>query len=545
MRVPVLIVGAGLSGLSTAAFLGLHGVPALVVERHATTSQHPKARGQMPHTMEALGLLGLADTFVEHSPRSTGFRIRMAESARGPVFREIARDTYFDLGHLTPARAADVSQERAEPLLATRARELGATVRFSTQLESLTQDENGVTAELTDLVTGEHYTVEADYAVGADGHRSPVRGILDIGTHGYGSMGSSVHWLIRADLSHVVGDEQVLYYLQNPRLCGGTGVVASTDYPDRFVITADYDPETQTLADFDDPVNIEHIRTATGVPDLEPEIIESSTTTASMTIADRFGIGRVHLVGDAAHTMPPQGGMGGNTAVMDGFYLAWKLAAAAKGYAGQALLDSHDVERRPVGELVAKNQYLNALIRTPSGPEVQPDGEPIEDPGLLFFGYRHNGAVVREPDDAGELLEEPTEPTGRPGSRAPHVRLTGPTGPLSTIDLYGLGFVLLTGSSSWSDAADVAEVELGIPLTAYRIGNGQRYSGDWTSPYGVTQDGAVLVRPDRFIAWRSTGAGKPADLINALRTVLGREPDPDSVHSRSTQRTRAGAPQGR
>lgn len=517
-RTPVLIVGAGLSGLSTAVFLGLHGTPSLVVERHASTSTHPKARGQQHHVMEALRLAGLEAAMIDASPKSRGFLLRIAESASGPVFREILHDTFVSLDHLTPARAADASQASAERILAERARELGAEIRFSTKLESFEQDENGVRAVLSDA-TGTR-AVHADYLVAADGHRSPIREQLGIGTHGRGTLGHMVQWLVRADLSDVVGDRQVMYYLQNPELSGGTGVLASTDHPDQFVVGVAYDPEREGLADFAEERSLEQIRLVTGVPELDVEILLADTTVATMRVADRFSSGRVHLVGDAAHTMPPQGGMGGNTALMDGFYLAWKLAAVLRGEAGPGLLDSHDAERRPVGELIAENQYRNAIVRNRPDLAREGDEPPIEDPALLLFGYRHNGAVVREPGDEGELLEDPENPTGRPGSRAPHVQLSAVGLTLSTIDFFGREFVLLTGSESWAEAAEEVANTLRIRLAPQLIGT--EATGYWTGPYGVDADGAVLVRPDRFIAWRSQGPGTAADLEKALRTVLDR-----------------------
>ncbi|MDA3647777.1 FAD-dependent monooxygenase [Saccharopolyspora indica] len=515
---PVLIAGAGLAGLSTAVFLGLHGTPSLVVERHPSTSTHPKARGQQHHVMEALHLAGLAEAMVEASPKDTGFLIRIAESASGPVFREILHATFLPLEGLTPARSADASQAAAERILAERARELGAEIRFATTLESFEQDDSGVRAVLSDA-TGTR-TAHADHLVAADGHRSPIRERLGIGTHGRGTIGRSIHWLIRADLAPAVGDRQVLYYLQNPRLSGGSGTVVSTDEPDLFVVGVGYDPEHESIDDFPEDRALEQIRLATGVPGLAAEIVAADTTVAGMRVADRFSSGRVHLVGDAAHTMPPHGGLGGNTAIMDGFYLAWKLAAVLRGEAGPGLLDSHDAERRPVGELIAENQFKNAIARSMPHLKRPEDTPPIEDPGMLLFGYRHNGAVVPEPGDDGELLEDPTEPTGRPGSRAPHARLTTSDGELSTIDLFGREFVLLTGSETWAKAAEQLAADLGVRLRAHLLGG--EMTGDWTARYGVTTDGAVLVRPDRFIAWRSRGTGSAADLEHALRTVLDR-----------------------
>ncbi|MGI8308342.1 FAD-dependent monooxygenase [Saccharopolyspora hattusasensis] len=234
--------------------------------------------------------------------------------------------------------------------------------------------------------------------------------------------------------------------------------------------------------------SLEQIRLVTGVPGLDVEILMTDTTVATMRVADRFSSGRVHLVGDAAHTMPPQGGMGGNTALMDGFYLAWKIAAVLRGEAGPGLLDSHDAERRPVGELIAENQYRNAIVRNRPDLAREGDAPPIEDPAVLLFGYRHNGALVREPGDEGELLEDATLPTGRPGSRAPHVRLSTPDGELSTIDLFGRSFVLLTGSSAWARAADEVAATLEVRLKPQLIG------GEVTAP-GPGRTGSTRTGP--------------------------------------------------
>ncbi len=489
---PVLVVGAGLAGLSAAMFLGVHGVPALVVERHATTSLHPKARGQFPHTMEALRVAGVDRRIAELALVDTGFHIKVAESVTGRVYNDILIDTNPDFSALSPVGWANASQERVEPVLADRARELGAELRFSTELVSFTQDADGVTALL-----GDGTTVRARYLVAADGHRSPIREALGIGTHGSGDLGRSSGVMFDADLGRT---GFALYYLQNAALPGGAGVVVGTDTPHRWALSVGYDPEITDWTSL--------IRTATGRPDLEPVLVggEVNNGHTSARVADRFSAGRVHLIGDAARVMPPTGAFGGNTAILDGYSLAWKLALVVSGEAGPGLLDSHDVERRPYSELLVEQQYRSFVDRM--RPDLADDtlAEPVEPASALFFGYRQLGAAVLEPDDDRAVLENPEQPTGRPGSRAPHVPLGDGN---STVDLFGREFVVLTGSAAWVAAAE----ESG--LSAYLLDG-------WTKPYGVTDEGAVLVRPDGFVAWRSVGAGEPADLARALRIVLAR-----------------------
>lgn len=515
---PVLIVGAGLAGTSTAMFLGLHGVPSLLVERHPSTSNQPKARGQSWHTMEALSYAGVADKMSAAGyDISLGMPIVIAQTVTGPPIHEILGEEWPDWSHLTPQTMAMASQERAEPILADRARELGAELRFGTRLGSFSQDANGVTAELEDLETGEISTVTADYLVAADGWRGEIRDQLGIGWHGRGDLGHALVVLFDAELDEVVkGREFALFYLQNQELneVEGTGSFVSTDTPGRWAVVFAYDPKARAWDSYSEAELVEKVRIAVGIADLDVKLVDRAATGIAHRVADRFSDGRVFLVGDAAHTMPPHGGQGGNTAVMDGFYLAWKLAAVVNGQAGPQLLDSYDIERRPYGDLIAGQQYSNMIFR--SAPQLA-DGkeDPIIPPEQALLGYRcPGGAVVPEADEDGAGVEDPANPTGRPGSHAPHVWLEKNS---STIDLFGRSFVLLTESDAWAQAAVEAGERLGVTVKPVVLD-----APGWREKYGIGAEGASLVRPDRFIAWRSQGAGAAADLAAALRVVLSR-----------------------
>lgn len=499
----VLVVGAGLSGLSAAMFMGMHGAPPLVIERHAGTSLHPKARGQFPHTMEVLRLAGVDEQVLAAAPPDFTFKIIVAASAAGPVFQEVQVDAMGpDLSALSTAGWANASQERVEPILAARARELGAEIRFSTELEEFSQDADGVTAVLHDLTTGERTTRRFDYLVAADGHRSPIREALGIGQTGRGVLSTGVGVTFEADLSAIL-PRNALVYLQNPSLPGGGGTIVSTDEPGRYALGV-------AVGEYSRAQWVEMIRIATGVPGLAVHVVEGGMESTDMKqwIADRFSVGRVHLIGDAVRVMPPTGAFGGNTAILDGFYLAWKLAMVVRGEAGPGLLDSHEPERRPYSQFIAEQQYTQYIERL--RPDLADDTlTPMADPlSTLFFGYRHvSDAVMLEPGDAGEPLENPEEPTGRPGSRAPHVFVTVDGATVSTIDLFGRGFVVLAGSQQWVESAQA------LGLTAYLITD-----PEWSKTYGVTESGAVLVRPDFFVAWRAQ-AGE-GDLAGALRRIL-------------------------
>lgn len=521
-RVSVVVVGAGLAGLAAATFLGVHGVRTLLVERHADMSNQPKARGQFPPTMEALRVAGLDERFRAATDPG-GLAIYVSASVSGPVFTEILSAAPPDMSALSPAGWADVSQERAERILAGRARELGAELRFGTRVESASQDNDQVTVVLRDLASDETSTVLADYLIAADGHASPIREALGIGTHGRGELGQSAGTLFEADLSSVITARTALYNLQNPNLPGGGGAVVTTDIPGRYVLNTGLDngalPTPQRW--------IELIRIATGMPELQPRLVPSADRIfqVSHRIADRYSDGRVFLVGDAGKQMPPTGGSGGNVAIMDSYHLAWKLAMVVRGEAGPGLLASHDPERRPYADAIAGQQYTAYVERHAPQRRDGTEDAPMEPVSTIFFGYRAlSSAVALEPDDDGAQWENPEQPTGRPGSRAPYVRLRADGTILSTMDLFGSGFTLLAAAEGqeWQAAGEKVAGQLGIRCTTHLIDDVSDVDGVFLTRYGIGRAGAALVRPDGVIAWRATGCGDADELEHALRGILDR-----------------------
>lgn len=520
---PVLIVGAGLAGLSAAVFLGLHGVSSLLVERHPGTSRQPKARGQAPATMEALRTAGVADDFVAAAPSGEpGMRIVITPSVAGQALHDFANDLP-GFESLSGEPYGGVSQERAEVILARRATQLGADIRFSTRMESFHDDEDGVTAVVRGP-DGDGYQVRARYLVAADGHKGDIRDALGVTTHGRVAPRPTrtLFAQFEADLDrYQSGHAVALWYVQNPDLPGGSATVVSTDHPGRYVIALADEQDTP------DARCVELIRTAVGVSDLAVTVTDRATTSSGthiVRVADSFVAGKVLLVGDAAHLMPPTGGQGGNLAIMDGFHLAWKLAAVLNGSAGPRLLDSHDAERRPLADAYAEQQYANMVQR--HAPELRDESvAELLDPATLLFGYQcPAGAFVAEPTPA-PLFRDPTAPGAPAGARAPHVPLLRSGTPISTRTLFGRVFVLLSGDEgeAWQKAGRAAAQRLGIELDGFRIGPGadlQDPNDAWLDAYGLAPSGGVLVRPDGLIAYRCRDEGGATGLEDALRTVL-------------------------
>jgi hypothetical protein len=225
--------------------------------------------------------------------------------------------------------------------------------------------------------------------------------------------------------------------------------------------------------------------------------------------------------------MPPTGGYGGNTGVQDAFNLAWKLAYVLDGRAAPALLDTYEAERQPVARATVEQAYARYVLRLDKSLGAD-DLAPIVEDALIDLGYRlRSSGIAVEPGDDDVDWDDPRQPTGRPGFRAPHVELARDGAPLSTLDLTGTNFVLFTGTdgADWAEAAAAAAAELGVAIDVYLVGrdlsdpNGAFFAG-----YGIGPAGASLIRPDGHVVWRARSAvGNPAAaLTDALARALCR-----------------------
>jgi tetracenomycin A2 monooxygenase-dioxygenase len=263
---------------------------------------------------------------------------------------------------------------------------------------------------------------------------------------------------------------------------------------------------------------VELARIAAGNPDLDVDVESAQPWDARHMVAEKFQDGRVFLAGDASHAHPPAGGFGVNAGIQDAHNLAWKLAAVVNGWAGPSLLDTYDVERRPVGAATADQAWM--LFRT-RGQLAEEDRAAYRDFVIVTMGYRYSSdAVVGAPADA-ELMPRELTFTGQPGSRVPHGWLTQGKNRLSSIDVLTDDFTLVSGPDGqhWLDDGAVVAAEFGIPLRTYRIGADLGDPDGWLAGAGVRSTGALLVRPDGIVGWRSAGADE--DPAATLRAVLG------------------------
>jgi 2-polyprenyl-6-methoxyphenol hydroxylase-like FAD-dependent oxidoreductase len=441
---------------------------------------------------------------------------------------------------VTPVTNCLCAQDDLEPVIRrfAEAAEPGE-LRFNTELTALSWDARAVTATLTDRVSGAEMPVRARYLIAAEGAQSLTRRRLGVRMIGEEKVYDSVNILFNADLRQWTEQRPAaLYFVEQPALRGTFLTINGTDRWGFLIHSLsqyghrpeDFTPERCTAL----------IRQAVGVPDLAVSVLGVSPWEASAIVADRYRDGPVFLAGDAAHEMPPTGGFGLNTGVQDVHNLAWKLAAVLRGQAAESLLDTYHAERQPLARTITQAALANALSMgrtTRQSSAVLPRREFLNEQGLIFGAAYDSAAVIPDGTAPAAVADPVTEyaPSARPGGRAPHVWLQRGAERISTIDLFGPHFVLLAGGDggAWRQAARRIALSW-PPLKAFSVGaEGDLVdpAGDWQEAYGLAADGAVLVRPDGYVAWRSRSAA--ADPDRALSAVfdglLSRTPQPAST----------------
>jgi 2-polyprenyl-6-methoxyphenol hydroxylase-like FAD-dependent oxidoreductase len=531
---PVLIVGAGPVGLSMALLLARFDIPCVIVERGTERGRHPKARGVRTRTMELFRQWGIADELRPSAQTTEALRFIYCDSLIG---EEIGRSPQLDppSDAITPVETYRIPQEVVEDVLLQHVLDgPSVVVRRGVELVGIEQHESDVDATLR-TGDGDLETMRARYVIGADGVGSTVRATLGIGLTGIPVIAywQSVHW--RADISDLTTDRPCIQFLTGARSGAFVGVAWNRD--DRWVTIlqrpgADERPDALTSEQA-----TQVIREAVGRPQLEVEILDSTTFRIGAEIAERYREGRVFLVGDAAHSMPPTGGFGMNTGIQDAHNLAWRLAYVIHGAAGEEVLDGYDEERRPIAQANAAWSVSNAKrMRELRDAIAGEDADRLASALLdqihhvgalgqdLGFRYR-SGTLLDDGADAPPLDPIVYEPSATPGGRAPHLWVEQEGSRISTLDLFDRSYVLLApaGGREWTAAARRLAAELAIPLDAYVVGiEGDLVAdGDgFAALYGISGSGAVLVRPDGHVAWRS--AALRGDPAAALADVLAR-----------------------
>jgi 2-polyprenyl-6-methoxyphenol hydroxylase-like FAD-dependent oxidoreductase len=533
---PVLIVGGGLSGLTSALFLARHNIDYLLIEKHTSTAIHPKAGGITFRTMELFRQLGLESAIRTASKPLEHIRGRIAvetlqnidlaelkkvESVQKATDEKIAKR----IEKISPSKAASCYQTEIEPILLQAIEQRKGHIRFNTELIEYQQDDLGVTATIRDRETGTEEIIQSDYLVAADGAKSSIRKHTNIPTTGRGVIGGhymNIHF--RANLSYFLkGSQFGFYQILNPEAFGALITVNNCD---EWIYHVAYDPSKgQCPEDFSEDECYKIIKKAIGISNLDIVILSILPWAAVEKTATCFWDKRVFLVGDAAHLMPPTGGFGSNTGIQDAHNLAWKLAAVIRKQAHPRLLQTYHDERHHVVKETTK--YASDLLFRAMNKGVSNLNN--MDPLAITVGYKYSsGAIIEEKLNTHRM--DRLELEGQPGTRAPHMWLKYQDKYISTLDLIGENFVLLTGEDNrcWRTAAEDVASYLGIFINVYGIGSESdlvECEGNWEAVYNVSSQGAVLIRPDGFVAWRTKERILNPNLIlkQVMTTILGQD----------------------
>ncbi|WZH46686.1 FAD binding domain-containing protein [Fusarium acuminatum] len=576
----VLIVGAGVAGLSFAAMLAALDIKVFAIAKHSGTAPAPRAHVTNQRTMEVFRDMGIEERIQGAGTCMPEIgNMVMATSLTG---MEIGRYNCYgggdhqltDFAKASPSKMWNTAQNNMEPILLHRAREKGADIRFYHELIDIQQSDEGVVARVRERTSQGEYIVRAHYAVAADGARSTVAQKLGFGFIGEPGLMHMISSWVEMDLAQYVAHRPACIYLMlqpGDAYWVGSGTCILKKPWDEWVVNRQYNA-ADGEPDMSDEAIIAHARSALAIPDSLPiRVKHKGKWQVNHVVATEYRQGRVFLAGDAAHRHPPASGLGSNTCVQDAYNLSWKLAAVIKGQAGEGILESYNQERQPIGKQIVDHAIetlhdmaalpgalgfergqsrdegfakLNELFSDADGAADRREtlrktidrGNRRSNPLGVHLGqrYANSVAVVDDGTPFPEYERDPVlfyHPTTHPGAHIPHAWIELNKKRISVLDIFEhgcFGLVVGIGGEAWKEAAAVVSQELGVKLPVYFVGQCCMYSdvlGEWTSRREVSDRGALLVRPDRHIGWRSFDRPQnpTAVLRSALQQVLSRK----------------------
>src|SRR6185312_12782606 len=507
-QIEVLIAGGGPVGLALAIELGRAGIGCLVVERRDGSISVPKMSGLSIRSMELNRRWGIAEIvqnsgWPKHHPQGLTYCTSMVgfELARHHV--PAYNDQKLDY---TPEPRVACAQLYYDPILLAKARSLpSVTVRHLTSLDSFTQDEDGVTATITDRQNGKSETIRARYLVGCDGADGTVVTALDFGYEGLGHVAHSVNVFFRSAEMMKIHDKGWSRFFRFTDAGGTWGEIIGIDGKELWrlsVLNADPNFDADR-----------YMRRLMGRDDVPYEVLSTMDWERRERVAQHYRDHRVFICGDAAHQNSPTGGLGLHTGLADAVDLAWKLIAL---YNVQACTDEFVLladlpggpeitEDSPAGEAMRK-RWVEAYhgSKGANGPTFTEN---------LRLGYYYEGSPIIVPDGTPPIPYETVKfmPNARPGTRAPHAWLEPKH---STLDLFGDNrFVLLRLGAEPPEAGRLADAAAtrGVPLAVIDLADPNLLE--------LYQRRLVLVRPDGHVAWRDDAL--PADVLGLIDRVRG------------------------
>ena len=531
--VPVLVVGGGPVGLSLSIDLGWRGIDCLMVECRDGAVGHPKMNQVGNRTQEFCRRWGLGEKVREYSiPEDFPRNIHFVTSTTGYELGRYEFPARQDVVQpYSPEFMQRCSQIYFDPLLRDAAGRMpNVTQMFNTRLDRFDQDDSNVTAVIVDEKSGEEDVITAEYLVACDGAESQIRDTLGINLIGDQSMDFNINIFFKSNDHGALFNKgrAIMQWIFDGE--GMWADIVSINGYDLWRLSIMKLPLGTELTN--DEVAV-YLRKAVG-RNFDFEILSVLPWMRKRVVADRFSAGWVYLCGDAVHQMSPTGGFGMNTGIGEAVDLSWKLTAVLEGWGGDKLLDSYEVERRQVAEMVTDEGARNytQFAKLSNGSEIDQnntEGELLRkkltqelydlqmdreyDTDGIVLGYHYEGSSIILPDGTPEpeFNAMVYNETARPGHRAPHAWIDEGE-KVSILDLFGRGFTLLRFDSSVSVHGLVeAFNKRNMPLIVEDI--------DQENISAIYECKLVLVRPDGHVAWRADAC--PLDSIAVTDIVRG------------------------
>ncbi len=575
LEVDVLVVGTGPTGATAALALATYGVRVHAVTRWNWLANSPRAHITNQRALEVLRDLGVEDEATSYAtPWKLMGDTLFTTSLAG---EEVARLRTWGTGEQrigdylagSPCPLLDIPQLYMEPVLVKNAAARGASTAFNTEYLSHTQDASGVTTQLRDCLTGRTYRVRSHYLIGADGARSLIADHIGLTIEGEMARATTIYTLFDADLAaYVEHRPSILHWIMTPGAGYGEigmGTLRTIRPWHQWIAGWGHDM-TAGEPDLRPESVLPRIKEMIGDPNVDVNIETVTTWHVNQACATTYSLGRVFCGGDAVHRHPPSSGLGSNTSIQDAYNLAWKLAYVINGHADPSLLETYSLERQPVGAQVvaranqSRKDYgpINECFRTvgeadpvaagiaklldpsPAGVEVRNRLRAAIE--LKNTEFNAQGVELNQRYQSSAVISDPAvehwardrqlylQATTRPGAKLPHAWIVNDQGNrVSTLDVTGHGnFSLLTGlaGTAWVHAAEKLDRAYLRTLTIGASPTADPY-GDWQRAREIHEAGAILVRPDGYVAWRHPDAVWDDDralqlLTDALSEILGR-----------------------
>ena len=517
--------------------LGKRGIPNILLEQSDGSIEHPRTGLVAVRTMEAFRQWGIAGKVRDCGfPESYELSMVFCTSLTGLL---LDREKYPSMRDAptppeTPEKKQRCPQLWLQPILLQAAQDSSFTsLMFKHKLQRVEQTQAHAVAVAQDLENNQVKTIRAQYLLGCDGATSLVRSQAGIEMDGR-LLSYSINILIHAPnlvAQHRMGQGERYMFVGPTGMWGNLTVVDGADTWRLTVLGSKGKMPLETFdahhwvckafGTLDDPARIPF------------QVLSVTPWRRSEMLATRYVNGRIALVGDSAHTMSPTGGMGMNTGIQEVLDIGWKLQGLLNGWGGPNLLNSYEIERRPIAmrnisfstqnfkawqdtpepDAVCDNTPQGAAVRAAIGKRLR-DSTRVEWESMgLQLGHRYDDSPICVPDGSAPTPDDfrTYVPTARPGSRAPHAWLRDGR---STLDLFGRSFVLLQfGSGEYSAAALIEAFSARkIPLEIVTL----------TEPdiAALYERRFVLVRPDGHVAWRADAIDDAyliADVVRGAR----------------------------